>query len=142
MGDRRGAAGICSRHAHPGHPRQSMVRCRSPEAPSCSKVDGVRARQWISSYQRVPSRNKPRSTEALYPLGVWTKKLDTESHLVPLVLSSKDIEVVVTVHMVLWKPLEVEDKKFVWTYSVGIMILCRTVSRCASHVPASITKAS
>lgn len=38
MGDRRGAVSICSRHAHPGHPRQSMVRRRSPEAPSYSKV--------------------------------------------------------------------------------------------------------
>lgn len=38
MEDRRAAASICSRHAHPGHPRQSMVRRRSSEAPSCLRV--------------------------------------------------------------------------------------------------------
>lgn len=58
MGDRRAAASICSRHAHPGHPRQLMVKHRSPEAPSCSKVDGARVRHWVISESAVYKQRK------------------------------------------------------------------------------------
>lgn len=59
MEDRKGEASICSRHAHPGHPHQSMVRRRCPEAPSCSKVGKVlEFDKWVSSFQIVPYRNK------------------------------------------------------------------------------------